>query len=80
VILRQILEGYKRIKDKHIVHRDLKPDNILFKAAPTLNKQIAIIDFGYCEMREVPNKPNMFYNVGSPKYMAPEAFKQNKYS
>jgi serine/threonine protein kinase len=74
-ILRQILEGYKRIKDKHIVHRDLKPDNILFKTTPSQSKRLAIIDFGYCEMREVPNKPNMFYNVGSPKYMSPEAYK-----
>lgn len=31
-------------------------------------------------MEEVPNKPNVFYNVGSPKYMAPEAYKQNQYS
>ena len=70
-ILRQILEGYKHIKDKKIVHRDLKPDNILFKSTQTQKKRIAIIDFGYCEMVEVPNRPKMFYNVGSPKYMSP---------
>jgi hypothetical protein len=31
-------------------------------------------------MNEVPNKPQMFYNVGSPKYMAPEAYVDNFYS
>ncbi len=41
---------------------------------------MAVIDFGYCEMAEVPNKPQMFYNVGSPKYMAPEAYVDNLYS
>lgn len=79
-IFRQIIEGYSRIKEKKIVHRDLKPDNILFKRNPKQSKQVAIIDFGYCEMEEVPNKPNMFYNVGSPKYMSPEAYKENRYS
>ena len=74
------MEAYRHIKSKLIVHRDLKPDNIIFKKHPSISKQVAIIDFGYCEMDEVPNKPNMFYNVGSPKYMSPEAYKQNKYS
>ena len=80
LIFRQILEGYKRIKDKEIVHRDLKPDNILFKSGGGERRRISIIDFGYCEMREVPNKPQVFYNVGSPKYMSPEAYKENRYS
>jgi serine/threonine protein kinase len=62
------------------VHRDLKPDNVLFKTRPEVSKRIAVIDFGYCEMAEVPNKPQMFYNVGSPKYMAPEAYVDNLYS
>ena len=31
-------------------------------------------------MEEVPNKPQCFYNVGSPKYMSPEAYTENKYS
>lgn len=39
-----------------------------------------IIDFGYCKMEKVQKKPNMFYNVGSPRYMSPEAYKENIYS
>lgn len=62
------------------MHRDLKPDNIIFKTRSDSDKRLAIIDFGYCEMEEVPNKPQMYYNVGSPKYMAPEAFKNSRYS
>jgi serine/threonine protein kinase len=80
LIFRQMVEGYQHIKAKQIVHRDLKPDNILFKRNPRESKEVAIIDFGYCEMAEVPNRPKMFYNVGSPKYMSPEAYTQNKYS
>lgn len=63
------------MRNKQIVHRDLKPDNILFKGDPQKCKKVAIIDFGYCEMQQVPNKPQLYYNVGSPKYMSPEAYK-----
>lgn len=38
-----------------------------------------ISDFGYCEIVGIP-KPKIFYNVGSPSYMAPEAFVVNIYS
>lgn len=31
-------------------------------------------------MEEVANKPEVYYNVGSPKYMAPEAYAENCYS
>ncbi len=31
-------------------------------------------------MPEVKGKPKMFYNVGSPRYMSPEAYKQSSYS
>jgi len=79
-IFGQILEGYRHMRLKNIVHRDLKPDNILFRTKPELSKRVAIIDFGYCEIDEVPNKPQVYYNVGSPRYMSPEAYKDNHYS
>ena len=31
-------------------------------------------------MDGIPNRPQVYYNVGSPKYMAPEAYKHNSYS
>lgn len=75
-----MLQGYLHISSKNIIHRDLKPDNILFKVRGCASKGLAIIDFGYCEMEEVANKPDIYYNVGSPKYMAPEAYAENCYS
>lgn len=68
------------ISRNKIIHRDLKPDNMLFKQKTSESKEIVIIDFGYCEIEEVKNKPQMYYNVGSPKYMAPEAYKDCQYS
>ena len=79
-IFMQIIQAYQHIHRKKIVHRDLKPDNILFKTDPLKAKRIAIIDFGYCDMEEVPHKPQVYYNVGSPKYMSPEAYKNTDYS
>lgn len=39
-----------------------------------------ITDFGYCEIEGYLPKPKMFYNVGSPSYMSPEAITKNIYS
>jgi serine/threonine protein kinase len=43
----------------------LKPSNVLLSEGMP-----KIIDFGYAEIVGVP-KPKMYYNVGSPSYMAP---------
>lgn len=74
------MEGYLHLVSKNIVHRDLKPDNIMFYDRGEVNNKIAIIDFGYCQMKDVSNQPQLYYNVGSPKYMAPEAYKECIYS
>lgn len=80
-ILSRLLEGYKILKTNRIVHRDLKPDNIIFLKDPRSGALTPkIIDFGYCEMEQISGKPKMFYNVGSPRYMSPEAYQSNKYS
>lgn len=55
--MRQILEGYIHISKKNIIHRDLKPDNILIHNLNNNRRHLVIIDFGYCEMEEVNNKP-----------------------
>lgn len=51
----------------NILHRDLKPSNILFSES----QKPVICDFGYCEIAGYLPKPKMYYNVGSPAYMAP---------
>lgn len=38
-----------------------------------------ITDFGFCEINGSV-KPRMYYNVGSPSYMAPEAYMDSHYS
>lgn len=79
--MQRILEGYQILKSNGIIHRDLKPDNIIFASSPqegVLSPKI--IDFGYCIMDRVQKKPKMYYNVGSPRYMSPEAYTGNKYS
>ena len=74
-LFRKIVEGYQGIKQKGFLHRDLKTENIL------LSSQFdpIIIDFGYCERASTENK-KLSYNVGSPGYMAPEAYLDNSYS
>lgn len=39
-----------------------------------------IIDFGFAENMNSKWKPQKFYNVGSPTYMAPESYNLTKYS
>jgi len=44
----QILFLLKTIHDKGLIHRDIKPENFLL-GLNSLNKQIYIIDFGFCK-------------------------------
>ena len=59
----------------NILHRDLKPSNII------VDKQFnpVIIDFGFCEIIHA-TKISRVFNVGSPSYMAPEAYLKTLYS
>lgn len=72
--------GYKTLKENNIVHRDLKPSNILFEGCDGDELKPKIIDFGYCVYDKVTRKPQGYYNVGSPRYMAPQAYMDNQYS
>ena len=73
-ILVKLLRGYVAIKNKGFIHRDIKSSNVMFR-----NGEPVIIDFGYCE-QICRKKPRMFYNVGSPSYMSPEAYFKSLYS
>jgi len=70
-----MFEAYGVIKSLEIIHRDIKPDNLIFRKLHNNQNQthneLCFIDFGYCLKESVPNKPEGYYNVGSPKYMSP---------
>ena len=74
----QLLLGLSYIHDKKIVHRDIKTKNIFIQNEHTL----CIGDFGIAKIFNSNNNNNKNTNlnkmVGTPLYMAPECFKQNK--
>lgn len=64
-----ILAGLEHLHSKGIVHRDLKPDNILLQGATP-----RLADFGIARLLENTGAYST-RSFGTPKYMAPEAFR-----
>lgn len=72
-MFKQILRGLQHIHSKGVLHRDVKSANILLR-----NGQCKIADFGYVEFPA--ERQGGGYNVGSPLYMSPEAYRKSQYS
>lgn len=72
---RHICNGFKALNQAKIIHRDIKPSNILLHEG---NAKIA--DFGFARFTDDVDQKSFMTEVGSPLYMAPEIFCQNKYN
>jgi len=68
----QLAEGMREI-NKILIHRDIKPDNILI-----CNKTIKISDFGLSKISGENTRTLTFKGYGSSKYVAPEAWGNDK--
>ena len=66
----QIAAALAEAHELGIIHRDLKPDNVLLDA----DGQTRLTDFGIARILTLPSMTTPNAVVGTPHYMAPEAF------
>lgn len=71
-LYRQLLNGMKAVNEK-LVHRDIKPENILIK-----DNILKISDFGLSKFVNDATRTLTFKGFGTPKYIAPEAWNNDK--
>lgn len=68
----QLTNGMKAVSE-HLVHRDIKPENIL-----NFSGTLKITDFGLSKISVDSTKTLSFKNAGTPLYIAPEAWNNDK--
>lgn len=66
-IINQLLTAIEVAHSNGIIHRDINPNNIMF----TDQKEIKVIDFGICKIKEMINSSTV-YKMGTNLYSAPE--------
>ena len=75
-LCRIILSAIKHCHDKQIVHRDLKPENLLM-AKENDDADVKLVDFGFAE--HCTDGRSLSGQMGTPMYMAPEIWSDQKY-
>jgi serine/threonine protein kinase len=80
----QVINLLKVLHNNGFVHRDIKPDNFLL-GLNSKNKQIHIIDFGFCKSYLVNNKhidssQNSHNIIGTPNFISINAHNFNELS
>jgi serine/threonine protein kinase len=77
-IIRKAAEGLKYALEHRVIHRDIKPENVMITRAGA----IKIADLGLAKYLEDGNLDltDTGTTLGSPKYMAPEQFRNAKHA
>src|SRR5699024_8283819 len=74
VLLDQLLAALEATHAQNIIHRDVKPANLLLDATGTSHPWLWLGDFGIAAGGDAPRLTQGPYTVGTPGYVAPEAF------
>ncbi|GIF16231.1 serine/threonine-protein kinase [Actinoplanes teichomyceticus] len=69
----QVADALAEAHEMGVIHRDLKPDNILLLCRDG-RLETRLTDFGIARILNVPSMTTPNAVVGTPHYMAPEAF------
>jgi serine/threonine-protein kinase len=77
-LARQVCVSLAEAHQRGLVHRDAKPANLFVSSVPGEEDFLKVLDFGVARQLDLPRSAALTVSgafVGTPAYMAPEAFK-----